>query len=564
MRKIRVATKITKVNSVDLIVEPGAGGALVRMVEAADSQEEHDNMKLKQRMLEAIAAALPVEFAKINAETISDDELEKVYREAVSAPKKPADVSQAEWDAMDMAAKKKSVADHKGRSATMKEAAGGVTAEDLAETVRMVEARAYLRTAVATSRLPQAAQDKLLADWGKRERFAEADVDAAIKAERAYLAHFTESGRVQIDASGNVQVEDRSVKISDMFDAFFDPGHKNHRSVQSFKECYIEVTGDRRITGRIADMDLARMRESLGSRFAESLDSASFSYVLGDAITRRLLADYRTPSQYDVWRPLANIVPVSDFRTQHRTRYGGYGDLPIVLEGDPYTALASPTDEEASYAAAKRGGTEDITDEMILADDVSAIRQIPTKLSRSAKRTLAKFVLDFIRTNPVIYDADNFFSVAHGNLGAAALDATALAARRLALLKQTEAGSADRLGIPAKNLLVPVDLQSTGVDLFKNLTSVNDKTFIQNLALTVIPVWYWTDATDWAVTVDKDDMPWLEIAFLHGQEEPSLYVQDNPTVGSVFSNDKITYKIKHPYGGNVTNFRGADKSVVAG
>ena len=46
----RIATAITKVNSVDLIVEPSAGGALVRLLEAAD-QEDND-MALRERMLE--------------------------------------------------------------------------------------------------------------------------------------------------------------------------------------------------------------------------------------------------------------------------------------------------------------------------------------------------------------------------------------------------------------------------------------------------------------------------------------------------------------------------------
>jgi hypothetical protein len=39
-------------------------------------------------------------------------------------------------------------------------------------------------------------------------------------------------------------------------------------------------------------------------------------------------------------------------------RFGGYGNLPTVGQGAPYTALTSPTDEEATYAPAKRGGTE--------------------------------------------------------------------------------------------------------------------------------------------------------------------------------------------------------------
>jgi DNA primase large subunit len=60
------------------------------------------------------------------------------------------------------------------------------------------------------------------------------------------------------------------------------------------------------------------------------------------------------------------------------------------------------------------------------------------------------------------------------------------------------------------------------------------------------------------------DVPGIEIGFLDNQQEPELFVQDNPTVGSMFTNDKVTYKIRHIYGGNVVEYRGWDKSVVAG
>lgn len=110
-----------------------------------------------------------------------------------------------------------------------------------------------------------------------------------------------------------------------------------------------------------------------------------------------MLAEYRAAVDFDGWRQVVNVVPLSDFRMQHRTRWGGYGDLPSVAEGADYQPLTSPTDEEATYKAGKKGGTEDVTLEMIKNDDVGAIRRIPTKLSRAAKRTLAKFVFDFFR-----------------------------------------------------------------------------------------------------------------------------------------------------------------------
>lgn len=528
-RAMREAKSITKVNSVDLIVDPSAGGGLVRLVEAADTEQEND-MSLKTKMLESIKEKAPEVFAEIDVATITDDELTQRYAEAMSTGASPV-------------------------------VATGVTTEQLNEGLRMIEAKSNAKARVDAAPLPPAAKDRVWAQVQAAASFTEAAVDGAIKTEREYLAKFSESGKVSL-GEFDVSVEDRSAKMGDMLDAFFDPSHKDHRKVQSFKEAYIEMTGDRRVTGRIQDMDRTRLAESLGGTFRESMDSSTLANVLGNAITRRLVADYRTPNVYDAWRPVVSVVPISDFRTQERTRFGGYGDIPAVAQGAAYQALTSPTDEKATYAISKRGGTEDITLEMIKNDDVGAIRRIPVSLSRAAKRTLAKFVFDFVRTNPTLYDSVAFFHATHGNLGAAALDASSLAARRLAMLKQTEAGSADRLGIGPRYLVVAVDLQETAVNLFNRNTNL-DKTFVNEMSLTIIPVWYWEDTNDWALAADPMDIPGIEIGFLDGNEEPELFVQDNPTVGSMFTNDKVTYKIRHIFGGNVVDFRGWDKSVVA-
>lgn len=532
-KTVRVATKISKVNSVDLIVEPGAGGGLVRLVEAADPAINQENdMSLKQRMLEAIKAKDPAKAAAIDIATVTDDELETAYREAFATP---------------------AAADDKG-------AKGYATLDDL----RMIEARANARVKIAESTLPAAAKDKLRAVFEHRERFVEADVDASIKDEREYLARFSESGKVRMAGIDVEITEPRHKVIAGMLDAFFDEKHKDHRSVTSFKECYREITGDERVTGRIEACDPIRLREALGDvgQFREALDSTSFANALGTSITRRMVADYRDMGQYDVWRQLATVVPVGDFRTQERTRIGGYGDLPAVAQGAAYAALTSPSDEKATYAVAKKGGTESVTLEMIKNDDVGAIRRIPISLSRSAKRTLAKFVLDFLRTNPTAYDGVALFHATHGNLGAAALDATSLAAGRLAMLKQTEAGSSDRLGIGPRNLWVSADGQEGAVNLFNRNTNL-DKTFLQDMALQVIPVWYWTDVNDWCLSADPKDIPTIEIGFLDGNEEPELFVQDLPNVGSMFTNDQVTYKMRHIYGGTVEDFRGLYKAVVA-
>ncbi len=521
--RLREAVKFTKVHSLDLIIEPGAGGELIQLIEAINPEAQAD-MKLRDRMIEAIKKAnkgsLP---AGLNIE--NDEALEAAFREAIASDESGCEVPPA-----------------KGEPA----AGDVVTRDDL----RMIEARAEMRVLIAESNLPDVAKQKLRKQFDGMERFTEANVAAAITAERDYLARFTESGKpVELGGEGRVQAgEDRREKVGAMLDDFF--GGK----LSSFRECYIDITGDKRVTGHLKDCDQARLREAI--------DTTQFGDVLGLAITRRMLADYRAPSVYDMWRKIVNVVPVNDFRSQERTRVGGYGDLAAVAEKGAYLAVTSPDDEKASYAVTKRGGLETVSLEAIKNDDVGAIRLIPTKLSRAAKRTLGKFVFDFIRTNPNIYDGTALFTVGHGNLGAAALDATSLAARRLAMLNQTELTSGERLGIGPKYLIVPNDLEQTGVDLFARNTN-NDKSFINSLSLEVLPVWYWTDANDWALAADPLDIPGLEIGFLDGNEEPELFIQDLPNAGSLFSNDQVTYKIRHVYGGNVTDHRAFDKSVVA-
>lgn len=527
-RKVKVATSITKVNSVDLIVEPGAGGRLIRMVEAFNNTGDD---AMRNKLLERIKQANPALHATLG-DNATDEQIETAYREAVAI--KPA------------------------------AAASAGAADDVDERIRMIEARANMRSTVAASNLPQPAKDRLLADLNGRERFVEADVSAAIEAERTYLARFTESGHVGLNFGDGGRVEDRSVKIAGMLDAFFDPAHKDHRAAGSFKECYIELTGDKRVSGRMQDCDLSRLRESMGANFREALDSTSFAQVLGDAITRRMQGIYTGMTDLQAWRKVAQVGRANDFRTQHVGRIGGYGNLSIVGQGDPYPALTSPGDEEATWAVAKRGGTESVTLEMIKNDDVRAIANIPREMALASANTLYEFVFDFFRTNPNAADGVALYHNDHGNLFTAALDSAAFKAHRLAMQKMTRAGSLKRLATSPGSILVPFDLQDTAFDLFVRNTN-NDKTFQQTLNPEIITVDYWTDATDWVTVAPTDKLPVLGIDFLDGREEPELFVQDNPSAGSMFTNDQVTYKIRHIYGGNllVDAEKGTTKAVVA-
>lgn len=553
-RAVRIAEAITQVHSVDLIVEPGAGGRFLSMIESRrperlGPENPEGDAEVRSRLIEAIRRLRPALLAGKDAGTLNDDELEALFSEALAPadppppppPPAPPHATAPQNAAADTAAL--------------------VQAEvaRLAEAMRARDVRlTAMRQRVAASRLPERARARIVAEFeAAADAFTEAQVDARIQGEADYLAPFVAGGRVAgLGTAALVEsMEDRRAKVAGMLDAFFDPAHADHRSAQSFRECYREITGDARVTGQRRDCDEARLREALGSD--------SFDAVLGDALHRRLIADYRGQVDLDLWKLLTGApTRATDFRLQTRTRYGGYGDLPKVTERQPYLELTSPTDDDpVTFAVEKRGGTESISIEMIRNDDVGAVRAVPVKMGRAAKRTLAKFVLDFIRLNPSIYDGKALFHVDHGNLGTAALDAAGYAAARLAMVKQTEYGqSGERIGVGPKYLWVPAELEEAAFNIFQRSTN-NDKTFVQTLVPTIVPVWYWTDANDWALSVDPLDIPTIELAFLDS-EEPELFVQDSPSSGSLFANDTLTYKIRHIYGGNVLDHRGLRKHVV--
>ncbi|HSV81485.1 MAG TPA: hypothetical protein VLK85_19995 [Ramlibacter sp.] len=568
-KRLREATKFTKVNSVDLIVEPGAGGGLDRLTEAAaETHQGESTMPLwKQRMLEAIKAKDATKHAAIDPATITDEAVmqlfEAVYPGVNSAR---AALTLADTGLAGLPAQRLVEALADAGTQRVTEAAGDNTPVTRAE-LQMIELRQTARTKIAGSKLPQAAKDKLTAQFGSTARFVEADVDKAITDEGAYLARFTESGAVRVPmfgGAGSIEVGDRSVAMKDMLDAFFDPKHKNHRDVHSFKECYIEITGDRKITGELKNCDMSRLAEAMGEGFREAIASTTFADALGDSITRRMQAVYTGMVKLDTWRKACVTTSVNDFRTQERIRIGGYGNLPAVNEGADYVALTSPGDDKATYAATKRGGTETVTLETILNDDVQAIRRIPVELALAAKNTLYEFVWDFYRTNPNIHDGAALYTVGRGNLFTVALSAAEFAIHRLAMLKQTRAGSAKRQATPPAILAVPFELEETAFNLFVRNQNL-DPNFVGTLNPEIIPVSYWTDATDWVTLCDQVVLPILEIGFLQGKEDPELFVQDMPNVGSMFNADKLTYKIRHVYGGGilVDGEKGTTKAVVA-
>ena len=116
-------------------------------------------------------------------------------------------------------------------------------------------------------------------------------------------------------------------------------------------------------------------------------------------------------------------------------------------------------------------------------------------------------------------------------------------------------------------LIVPVQLAPTGDRVINSELrsgSVNNdrNTNFKKADILVVP-YLGADVNNWYLAAKQSDLDSIEVGFVEGQQEPTVLIQDSPTVGDVFTNERVTYKVRHEYGGVVTAFQGLDGSIVA-
>lgn len=440
-------------------------------------------------------------------------------------------------------------------------------AEALQEARQIVSGLA-IREELADSRLPDLAQRRI------RERFegqvvTRAQIQEAVTAERDYLSQLAPARISGLGGSRDVTVGASKLdRLQAAVDRAFgleieDPALRTVKPI-GLRQLYQEITlgGDPEVTGVLQE---SVQREML----REAFDSTTLPRVMSNAMNRRLTRDYNEVDYGE--RRIISVVSASDFRTREAIRVGYFGDISTVNpETGDYQELAAYGEESAQYAVGQKGNLVTITRKHIINDDIGAVAKVVGRMGRAARRTFAKFVWKFIKDNPQIYTTKTFFHATQGNLLTDPLSVAALNKARLALANQTEPGSGEKLGLKPALLAIPAELLAVAY-------TINQSQQVPGSANNDANPWYhafgagnenilenalFDDADDWVLFGPNSDVDIIEVAFLHGQEEPELFTADNPTVGQMFTADKLQYKIRHEYGGAVVDYRGAVKSVV--
>jgi len=553
--------------SYDIVAYASAGGRALRVLQAQGGEDMN-----KAELLEAIR----------KGEATVSQITEGIKSELVST----AEVNEANKDLASIVPAPETQGGGNGGTATGTETVPATEAqikEIVDAHIAPIRCAEVLRSGLAEANLPERVKESIKKRFDGKV-FTTDELTAEIKESQELWADMTPTGRVTGHGAAAVKVTQEAVDKQQLaLDGYFAGGDQKDKDgneqprFKSFRKAYETITGKygmepEDILKESVCFDYMDAKTGAVSRLSESVTTTTFAQMLGDSITRRLIAEYSIPALAEWRKVVSSVVAVNDFREQKRYRMGGYGTLPAVAQQGTYQSLTTPGDEEATYTISKRGGLEDLTIEAIANDDQNMIATIPRRLARAAARTLYKTIFDIFVNNAVVtYDSVALFdSSSHGNLGATALSATEAGVVRRILRERTAYGdSSEVLGADLKYILVPAELEDLAFKLCSSAIIVGatnnagtEPNINAKLGLDYIVIPYWTDPTDWVGVANPADVPTIEVGFYKGNEEPELFVQDNPLMGSMFTADKVTYKIRHIYGWTVLDHRGMYKEVV--
>jgi len=272
----------------------------------------------------------------------------------------------------------------------------------------------------------------------------------------------------------------------------------------------------------------------------------------------------------DTWKKIVKIASCNNF--QQHTRYRMNGAFKFEKVGADGEIKHGTVDEQKFVQQLGTHGIMfSLTRQMIIDDDLGAFTDIPRGIGVGASEAINDAVWSCLLANGEQLDKELFFCAAHKNLvtGAGAkLDINGLTNAELTFSQQ-ERSSGRPLGIPASILLVPSALKVAAELLMKSLT-VNETTTENKPQPVNNPhagkyetvstpylssaVFKGSSVSAWYLLADPRRLPAMEVAFLGGQDRPTVERAD-----ADFNNLGIQFRGYIDFGVKEQDWRGVLK-----
>lgn len=270
---------------------------------------------------------------------------------------------------------------------------------------------------------------------------------------------------------------------------------------------------------------------SSNSSGGEYHTTGSFPNLVRDVANKTLLRAYAEAAQ--TWRMWVNIAESApDFKTINRVGLGSASDLELVPEGMPFPqdGLA---DSREYYAVETRGKRFTYTREMLINDDLGALKTLARKYTLAAERTINKAVYAILTGSPAMRDGVALFHSSHNNVVSASGGVPSVAQlNKMQALHRTQTdpnNSLVKLNNELKFVIVPALLEGNAVELvqstanpassgnsgIKNIWQSRYTPVVESqLDLSSTAIWYTAGA--------YQDADHIEVAFLQGEESPVI------------------------------------------
>lgn len=315
-------------------------------------------------------------------------------------------------------------------------------------------------------------------------------------------------------------------------------------------------------TGRTFRDSRRVLEAAFGRGIEAGMTTIDVGGILSNVANKFLLEGFFSVER--VWRSICAVRNVSDFKTVTSYRLVGKDQYEQVAPGGE---LKQGTLGEETYTnkADTYGLMLSIDRRDIINDDLGAITTVPRKLGRGSGLKINDVFWTAFMNNAAFFSAGNKNFVSGADT---ALGIDGLTKGEVAFMDLVDSDGKPTGVMPAI-LLVPTALSAMGTQLYKSVelrdTTANTKFPVANphqgkFRIEVSrylsnALYTGNSAKAWYLLADPNDLPVIEMAFLNGQEAPTVETSD-----ADFNMLGIRMRGYHDFGVNLQDPRGGVKS----
>lgn len=278
-------------------------------------------------------------------------------------------------------------------------------------------------------------------------------------------------------------------------------------------------------------------RHDQGAFIKAAFSTVSIPNVLSSVMHKFAISGYGSVEQ--VWRMIAQVIPVVDFKTVNGVSLTAAGLLKSLAKDGEIEHMALG-DATRTVKADTKARMVTITRQDIVNDDLRVLAEMPKKFGFMAART---FNTDFWAA---LVAAVANFSAGNGNTTTGALSLTSLKAAD-ALFGALKDGDGNPIGVDASRLVVSTANRATALEIFKstNLVGGSSKDVATNIFAGKFEpvVTSYLTGVPWYIACDPNAIALMQACFLNGNEAPVI-----ETAQADFNTLGISMRCYYDYG----------------